>query len=253
MTGNPAQPNTLLFVAKRSHAAFVSGRAHRIGSSWIMLLIALMVLGIAGVIGYPFARGVIAYDRVLNDGISAEATVTDMRTTSGSRGNINYFVTYTYSVDGQVIEREQRVGRDVFERMSRGDEITVAYLVQDPANALLSGSYADSVQRNQDLVFLIIVAGVALIICVVLYNADAHNRRLSREGVFIDGTLVNANGKKGMLGAYNLTLTYSFVSPRGLQIQDKTRVNRPDLRFNPPTIGMPIKVRCVNDSFYRLM
>lgn len=114
---------------------------------WISLVVAAVLLVLSGVT-YGFWRSAGATAAALDDhGVVATATVEDMRrdthrvrTNDGSRTETDHLVTYAFearSPEGEVIPQriEHEVPRNVFDRLSRGQQVEIRYLPEDPTRA----------------------------------------------------------------------------------------------------------------------
>ncbi len=251
----PLRPNNApLFLANPKNRAFVEGTKTRIGNSAIILLLALIAFGVAGFIAWQFGRPVLYYDQLITGGKVADARIVDGYTSTSSRSRtVSYYVTYRFIVEGESYERQQQITSSHYNDLGIGSRVQVAYLADDPSISTLTGEYASTVQRDNDLGLTVFIGGAALIIGIILVVADAKNRRLSHQGQFLDGVLVSATGKPGSKGAYNVTLTYQFVNPMGVRMEKKVTVDRRDLRNHLPQPGTPVKIRYVNDRSLRLM
>lgn len=83
-------------------------------------------------------------------------------------------------------------------------------------------------------------------------------RRLAR-GQFLEATVVRGNithyhgmGRQSGGGQY-LSVTYEFDSPSGKHLRKLESVRRNDMRLRIPPPGTQVKIRYVNDHFFRMM
>jgi hypothetical protein len=111
----------------------------------------------------------------------------------------------------------------------------------------------------RDLVgFVFLFALLAfLLMCRGLYRAWMA-RQLAR-GQFIEATVLRGNiihyhgmGRQSGGGQY-LNITYEFDSPSGKHIRKMESVRRNDMRLRVPPAGTQVKIRYINDRFFRMM
>lgn len=245
------QPNA--FLLNPANAKFVSRETERIGSTRTMALIALLVLAIGlGVLGYQafnYWRG----EQIHASTEQAQGTVADGYS-STSRGNTTYYLTISYDVKEQTYSFEDQVSEETYDNTFIGTRVTVSYLADDPSAAALGGRWRDDTERNNGLVIGLIAGGIALIVAAIIGYVDMNNRRLSRHGQFVAGTVESGKITRSK-NSYTLTLKYSFTTPDGERVTNKSAsAVRNDLKdYGPPPAGTPLTVLVVNKRTFRLM
>lgn len=245
------QPNA--FLLNPANAKFVNRETERIGSTRTMALIALLVLAIGlGVLGYQL------FDYWRTEQIHAsseqvQGTVADGYS-STSRGNTTYYLTISYDVKGQTYSFEDRVSEETYDNTFIGTRVTVSYLADDPSVAALGGRWRDDIGRIDGLVLGAGAAGIALVIAISMAVVDLRNRRLSRHGQFVGGTVESGKITRSK-NSYTLTLKYSFITPDGERVTNKSAsAVRNDLKdYGPPPAGTPLTVLVVDKRTFRLM
>ena len=75
------------------------------------------------------------------------------------------------------------------------------------------------------------------------------------QGQFLDGEIIHDTGylHEGRQPGFYLYITYALTTPTGKYIERNLRVLRNDLLGRAPEAGTPLKVRYVDDRFFRVM
>lgn len=248
---------TNIVFAEPKNAKLLTGEKRRIGSSFIMIILALIGISGAVIAGYMWYTFYANHQAILTEGKQVRGVIVDgFAETSRSFYVIEttrYRVTYRYQVGGQNYEMAQDIDAAIYDQLRLQSPVTVAYLPANPAVAELAGDFADTTEfRNAMLTLGAVTIGAALIAAYFLF-VDARNRRLSSQGQMLDGVLTSANGQYSRRGL-NITFNYQFRSPHGDTLKGARTVQRNDLRKQSlPTGGSPVKVLYVNDKLHRIL
>jgi hypothetical protein len=259
VVGNPtaasyAEAKPSLFLLDPSaNAKFVAGKAKRIGSSRVMLLLAFISFIVAaGMIGYA-VYGELNFQALEREGTTTNAVVVDGHTTRSSRGGTSYYITYELTVNKQPYRHEVNISSSLYNRLRIGSTVSVRYLMRDPSISMLWGDDFDSTSITGQRLIGVIVGGTSLVCCLVCVWVDWRNRRISK-GTLLRGTLLSASGRNGSKGAYIVTVEYTFTTPSGGIITKKASNDRRDLRKAAlPPYGTPVAVLYLDDRNVRLM
>jgi hypothetical protein len=259
VAGNPAAthyvsstPN-LFLLDPGANRKFVTGEATRIGSSRIMLLLALLFFLIgAGAIGYV-VYGELNAQALEREGTTTNAIIVDGHSTTSTRSGTSYYITYELTVNKQKYRRDVQIAESLYDQLRIGSAVSVRYLMRDPNINMLWGDDFDMTAVNSQRAIGAIVGASGLVIALICMWIDGRNRRIST-GTLLRGTVTGAKAQNGRKGTYLVTINYTFTTPSGGIINKKAQGNRPDLRRSGlPTIGTPIAVLYVNDRTVRLM
>lgn len=97
----------------------------------------IFVLVGAGML-YAGLRSLRHANRLRNEGLQAMGTVVGLERDTDSDGDPTYAVSYRFTPQsGPAVQANQSIDKALFERLSRGDEVPVLYLPNDPKVAVL--------------------------------------------------------------------------------------------------------------------
>jgi hypothetical protein len=244
----------VFLINPNAHSKFYRGETKRIGNSTVMLGIAMLCLFALFAVVFTSIRENQRLQGLLNNGETVRGEIVDGRSVTGRRGGTTYYVTYEYRVDGREYRYEQQISGDHWDEMYIGARVEVIYDPANPATSVLGGEDLDMTSTN-NMMLGAGLGGLALLglAGVCIWN-DARNRTVSTKGQILHGQIVNATGRNGSKGAFNITVEYQFNTPDGRQLTKKTTMNRPDLKkVRLPMAGTPVAVLYVSDKQLRLM
>ncbi len=246
-----------VFLADKKNAGLLTGDKKRIGSSIVMMALALIFIAVCVVGAYAAYDRYTTHQTIVNNGKEARAVITDGFEQTTRRYVVieetRYNVTYRYTVNGVTYEVSQDIGADLFNNLFLDDRVTVAYVQGNPNLVELSGQFRDDTQYNNGMILFVAILVVALFTAAYFLFKDARNRRLSSQGQMLDGQLMSASGQY-YRGTLNVTFNYAFRSPLGVDLRGKRTVARNDLKKQPiPSTGTLVKVLYVNDKLHRLL
>lgn len=258
-----ASPNTFLLNPK--HDRFLNGEERKFKDfgcvtsvllGFMMLIFAVVGIGMA----YAGVNEIITRLRLNQSGVEARAEIINLDFTSSTnkgRTTYTYYITYAYFVRTDNPDQparytfRQKVSNDTYNSLSDGSKITVRYLPDSPEIS----RFVDDTEDDGKLFALIgsLIAGGTLVASSFSLRTRARNRRLEHEGQFIAGKITETNGMS-MKSGYQVTLTYTFISPEGSSLTRKESAIRNDLRKKAlPAIGTPVAVVYADEKVYRVL
>ncbi len=248
---------TTVFLADPRNAKLLTGEKKRIGSSFVMLLLALIFIVGAVSAGYFLYTRYSQHQALLTEGKQTRGIITDgFEETSRNFYVIEskrYHVEYRYTVAGQTYTGAQDIDGALYEDLGLQAPVTVAFLPGNPSVAELAGEFADDTDYRNSLLILGALTLGAMLIATYFLFVDGRNRRLSSQGQILNGTLLSAAGQY-YRRTLNVTFKYEFRSPLGTPLTGARTVKRNDLKKAPvPASGTPIKVLYVNDKLHRIL
>lgn len=172
---------------------------------------------------------------------------------------INFFVTYTFTVESEASTRtyevEEAVDLGTFQRLAPGDMIEIRYDPRDPFIAEIVEGTQDEINATS-LLFTVICGLVLLVGFMLVFwiiQPDRTNRRLENEGQLLIGRLHNAWPTQTQR-RYTVNVEFTFTPPGAEPITTKASRRRRDLEKELlPSAGTTVLVLYVNDNLYRLM
>lgn len=149
-------------------------------------------------------------------------------------------MTYTFSVNNRSYRREVSMSKGEY---TKGDWVTITYVIEDPATSHLGLPGFDS----GTLLFIVLIPGFFISYGLLLFFKDLPRRRrvarLRRNGQLIFGQLMSSRGKEVQRGwgksrhtDYDVTIFYQFVNPDQKRIDSNETFIRNDLKnkYLPP-------------------
>ncbi|MAU08600.1 MAG: hypothetical protein CL607_02170 [Anaerolineaceae bacterium] len=228
--------NKLFLRGKRDQVANAPGSASQ-RFSFVLVMIGLLIFAMAIYHG-------VRYWQLSNDGVTVRATFIESDWDQDADGS-TYFITYAYSVDGELYEQHENVPKNIYDDTVAGAPIVITYSRSDPNTAII----------GQPVPFaLFIWGGFALIFNLVgwgLYvtarSQNALARRLSDGGILLPGEVERASVKivddEDSDSEYDKQLTlavdYRFTSPMTKKaITARGSADRSDLLAVRNELGM---------------
>lgn len=225
-----------LFLLEKGNAAFVQGRAKWTSQkrrAAIQLSAASLFCILVGLfLTSDYAIGTRLVRQLQSHGQRAEATILSKRIAGEDRDE--YYVAYRFKTNSNdVVNKEGRVSRRMFERMDVGSVQFVVYAPQNPQLCVLQGAMGNATKNAA------FVAGWWLITMVVLLYLATNLRvqhLFSSKGILLTGSLNNVLRTEGDVESPSKAeLAYMFRAPSGKSIQGKaeglaSRSNLSDLR-----------------------
>ena len=156
-------------------------------------------------------------------GVIAAGVITNLYTSSGSKGRTNYNVTYAYPlVPRTAFMATDQTDRLRFSQLHVGDDVPIAY---DPVYPPRSGLNFDNIVFTRDNIFLAAFVGIMplfmLLVPCIFIVSYRRQRRLLQWGKAAAATIVSDTeynaGKQGRKAA----VTYSFTDESGRVVQGK--------------------------------
>lgn len=247
------------FVFDPANQAFLNGQSTRLrppntdpGMKLLMLVLALALLMSAMTAREWYTMAQIAFY-----GTAAQAVVTDSRIESApseSGTSTDFRIFYRYSVKDRVYTSNQTVNELLFNQvgLSCGTPIDILYSRMSPEISNIAGYPSGS-----DLFRNLFLLGFTVLLNMGAYAAVSgkiqtarQDRRLAREGQFIQGQVVTCKVEPSDAGSF-MTLQYAFQSPQGTPITGEE--TREDSRDELPAPGTPVTVIFADDQCYRAL
>ncbi|MDX2163619.1 MAG: DUF3592 domain-containing protein [bacterium] len=243
-----------LFLLNPANRPFVTGEKTRIGSTRGMMILALILLIVAGGMAGYIGVQVWNHQQLETASKAATARVIDGYSSTSSRGGgTTYHLTYTYRIESTDYTAEHEVNRNFYDSVFINDRVAIRYLPGNPSVSVIEGQGLNLPERADGLVVPGVFAIAALIGALFCVIIDGNNRRFSNNGQFLDGTVIEAKNTNAGRGNRTLTVKFRFMNPTGTWIEKKTSTLRSDIGTWSPPPGTPVKVRYVNDRSFRLM
>lgn len=254
-----------LFLLNPQHRGFLNGSDRKFKDVskrlFIILMIMILLFGlIGGGMAYSGASEISARSQLEQSGVEAHATVIDTDyTTSTNKGHTTYtyYMTYEYFVRSANSDSptrytyRQEISGDNYDNLDRGSKLTIRYLPSDPS---ISRYLDDNAGDGASLAVIggLFLAGT-LAALYFLLRQRSRNQRLENEGQFITGKITKVSSARVKAG-YQITVTYSILSPDGVELSRKESLVRNDLnKALLPQEGTPVAVVYVNDKLYRML
>ncbi len=239
------QPN--YFVMDRRNQKFVDGEAKRIGNSYIMWSIALVLLAIGvGSIIY-FTMVIQRYETIQGAGNIVQATIEEARQTRSRRGSRNSRLTLNYVVSGESYTVTLQISNAFYNRVSEGMTIDLYFDKNDPSFVL---PVRDSEAKDDLQIPRVLIPVFTVIPALLMMFMDYRNRKVSK-GQMIAGELLAVN--YGSAKGRQVRFEYGFYTPEGKLLKKKMLIGRPDLWKSKtlPTTGTPVIVLYLNERTFR--
>lgn len=234
------------FLMNPKHQKLLAGESTRIGNSYIMGAIALILLSIGvGALVY-FGPQIQHYATLQTSDHVIQATVEDVWQTYTQQLPVSR-VRLAYTVEGQAYETAIQISNAFYERVQQGMSLALYYDPSDPNFILLVDD--DHMKTNLHIPFVGIPLFMLVSASYTLF-IDVRNHRLSK-GQRLNGHLVEARFTSAR--GQHVHFDYRFTTPEGKQLRKKTMLNRPDLGTSRwlPKAGTPVIVLYVNDTLFR--
>lgn len=204
--------------------------------------------------------GWIEYVRLRDAGVTTPATVVD-RYISESDDSTSYYIVYEFrhtlpNGEPAVQQDEDSVSSDEYDRLEQGMQIEIIY---DPNDPTISDMQPPDIFEPVLMTgFTIIWAGfwngMSGFMSYGLLAAAWKERKLTREGQLVHGTLTRITGDTDSDGDFLVDLHYRFVTPHGREINGHERNHTNVHRNTPlPPAGTPVAIWYADDKNYKVL
>ena len=253
-----------VFLFNPKHQPFIDGKTRRLAaieSPETYFYFVLIYLGLlAAFLG--FLSPLIVFEKLNTEGRFIQGNITGHEIRTGKY--TSYSVSYLYSLNGLSYIESQSVDSDIYQILPIGTVIVVQYLPEDPSKSRLGdpvniqSAYTHYELLSEPLFILAVLLLSSYIGIGPLLKAQC----LKRNGVIIDGVIVNAK-RTYPKGGNSITLKYGFRSPRTerwlTRTESKTeweKLSESEQFLVTQRVfmeGTPVKILYLNDHMYRVL
>jgi hypothetical protein len=263
------QSSAPAFLLFPRNEAFVLGNARypAINNRLSILIIIVLMVVFAAMAANYLNEELLAI-RLSQSGKQTTANVISRRRTTGK--NTTYRLTYQYQAiapngEPQTYITTQTVSSGTYNSHLEGSTVNIAYLPNEPWRVQLFGPDSQRSTTDFQLLFTVFMVAVMTAALYALTVPIVKDRYLVDGGQLIEGKLTERSGRvvsRGKGGsAYQVAVTYQFVSPTGETLSGTQQMDRNDLRPpkkqspnpNLPAKGSPVAVLYKDDQHYRMM
>jgi hypothetical protein len=224
----------------------------------LMLLLLLTFVILAGTMVY---QQYVA-EQLARNGKMTTANIVNRVSSSGKY--TTYTLEYEYQAETVTYHQSQTVSSTTYDKFPEGSKVTIAYLPDNPTVSQLAGPDADSNYLSGQIIAVILPLFIALGGLIYFVWPVVKDRKLAKGGSIIKGQIVERRGEmiSGKRRYYELTVTYSFVSPLdGTTVQRTQSLPRNDLKpegnlsrnVNLPAPGAAIAVLYLDNEHYKML
>ncbi len=251
-------PDIKLYLANKTNAKFLRGETRRPASlansvlGWgcfIPFISIFLIVGI-GMLIY----GVVELKRDLDlrrDGMVTTGRQVANRIYEDSEGD-SYYLTYSFVVNDQPYQREQSVDWDRYNSFESGAPIEIRYLPNNPSQSRIEGT-------GNAALFMLPFGGcwTAFVLFFIwgFASQSDKNNRIAQKGTLIEGEIVSIDAREDSDNDYNVTLKYSYISPKdGRVIHKKTKFVANDQKKDGlPLSGTKLAILYVDDKNHAVL
>lgn len=131
-------------------------------------------LGVSLIIG-AIASGIFTYSdwrtetQLKKDGQDGIAVITEKETRTGRRGNISYYITYSFSVGSTTYTEEESISKVDWDVLQPGQQISIRYSASKPDMSVIAGDEPNV--HNQLVLSLVIgIAGLFVLVLTEIFG-----------------------------------------------------------------------------------
>jgi hypothetical protein len=190
---------------------------------------------------------------LLREGTLNAATYIDKHHKTDGEGGQIYLLSYSFTVDNRVYQRQHETSRHTYSDTEIGDSLEIRYLASDPSTSRT----VYELKQVPMLEYGFLIGGAALFFIVLLIlwrEASLHLR-----GRIIEGKLSYISGEwevdeeAGRL--FVVTVSYNFNDPyTGENLWGDDKVSRNDLAIRAlPPVGTKVAILYLNKGNYRIL
>lgn len=223
----------------------------------VFLLVGIFIIGIAIKAWYD-------YFLLTSEGISAWATYVDKRIDHDDDVD-NYYITFTYQVDGVTYTDEAGVSSELYDSVPNGEPLRITYALSnpsivtmgEPSSALALGMTAFAIFWN------LFNGGITYVLIYDIWWV----RQFTSSGRLILGEVVHSKASGDSDGNYTVSIGYGFTSPTSNRwIKGKASHVRNDLKpkgkndkakkdMSVPEFeqGQPLLIAYLDDKKHRVL
>lgn len=193
------------------------------------------------------------YQILSTTGVTTRGEYTGSRIDNDDDGT-TYYLSYRFETGEQVYIDEHSVSYDLYRSGEKGAPVDILYAPSDPSISRIAGTNTLTTPLFLTI-FSILWNLISWGFLFVVVNGTRRDRLLAREGLPVQGEVLEARGTTSSKSNYTVKVKYGFTPPDSRQRITKTESSqRNDLKGRSlPKYGTPVTVLYRNVKHFRML